>query len=234
VALPRFNDVYLEPYNTSASATPISASQLESINPEERERFIRMFRSNCSPDGSMEGKRNDNVSLHMDIMLTQPMAGTHARRIFEKSNLPSETLNKIWNLANMRRGGSINQTEFVIALFYISRIMDHTMENVPSSIPTSIYNSAAGRPGSPNISRQPTISSPVIRNNTGPSPASVFGQAAFADMFDDTWAIPQDQRAKFKTFFQQLDVRQTGSISGNLKLMSCIEYAQASKSNVYI
>lgn len=224
--LPRFNDVYLEPYNSSASATPTPAAQVvDTIKPDERERFIRMFRSNCSPDGNMEGKICKDVSLHKSIcMLTQLILATHARRIFEKSGLPTDTLNKIWNLANMRRGGSINQTEFVIAMFYISRIMDHTIENVPSSIPTSIYNSAAGRPGSPTLSRQPTIASPVLRNHTGqsvgPSPAAKFGQAAFADMFEDTWAIPQDQRTKFKTFFQQLDTQHSGSISGKLELIA--------------
>lgn len=114
----------------------------------------------------------------------------------------------------MRRTGSLNQTEFVIAMFYISRVMDHTIDNLPASIPTSIFNSAAGRPGSPTLSRQSTLSSPIARHNTGPSAVAAFGQAAFADAFDDTWTIPQDQRTKFKAFFQQLDVRQTGYLSG--------------------
>jgi len=194
VPLPRFDDIYLEPYQSSNNNTPVMAPQLDTIKPEERERFIRMFKSNSSPDGIMEGP--------------------HARHIFEKSNLPPEFLNKIWNLANMRRTGSLNQTEFVIAMFYISRVMDHTIDNLPASIPTSIFNSAAGRPGSPTLSRQSTLSSPIARHNTGPSAVAAFGQAAFADAFDDTWTIPQDQRTKFKAFFQQLDVRQTGYLSG--------------------
>lgn len=144
--------------------------------------------------------------------------GGHARAIFEKSNLPQDVLNKVWTLANMRRTGSLNQTEFVIAMFYISRVMDHTLDILPTSIPTSIYNSAAGRPGSPTLSRQNTLTSPTVRHNTGSSSAAAFGQAAFTDAFDDSWAVPQEQRTKFKAFFQQLDPRQTGYVSG-----MCIE-----------
>ncbi|KAG2180704.1 hypothetical protein INT44_003711, partial [Umbelopsis vinacea] len=189
---PRFDGIYVEPYPTSHNGG--SASQLDTIKADERERFIRIFRSNSSPDGFMEG--------------------THAHRLFEKSNLPPDTLSKLWNLANMRRTSSLNQTEFVIAMFYISRLMDHTLDGLPSSIPASIYNSAAGRPGSPTLSRQNTITSPVLRNNTGQSVAATFGQAAFADVLDDAWAVPHDQRTKSKAFFQQLDPRQTGYVSG--------------------
>ncbi|KAI8583513.1 hypothetical protein K450DRAFT_221553 [Umbelopsis ramanniana AG] len=191
---PRFDGVYVEPYPTTHNGVSAMASQLDSIKADERERFIRIFRTNSSPDGFMEG--------------------THAHRLFEKSNLPPDTLSKLWNLANMRRTGSLNQTEFVIAMFYISRLMDHTLDSLPSSIPASIYNSAAGRPGSPTLSRQNTITSPVLRNNTGQSVAATFGQAAFADVLDDAWAIPHDQRTKSKAFFQQLDPRQTGYVSG--------------------
>lgn len=56
VALPRFDDIYLEPYQASNNSTPAMGLQLDAIKPDERERFIRMFRSNSSPDGFMEGK----------------------------------------------------------------------------------------------------------------------------------------------------------------------------------
>jgi epidermal growth factor receptor substrate 15 len=191
---PRFDGIHVEPYPTPHNGASVMASQLDAIKADERERFIRIFRANSSPDGFMEG--------------------TLAHRLFEKSNLSPDTLSKLWNLANMRRTGSLNQTEFVIAMFYISRLMEHTLDSLPSSIPASIYNSAAGRPGSPTLSRQNTITSPVLRNNTGQSVAATFGQAAFADVLEDAWAIPHDQRTKSKAFFQQLDPRQTGYISG--------------------
>lgn len=195
---PRFDGIYVEPYPASGNGVSGMASQLDTIKADERERFIRIFRTNSSPDGFMEG--------------------THAHRLFEKSNLPPDTLSKLWNLANMRRTSSLNQTEFVIAMFYISRLMDHTLDSLPSSIPASIYNSAAGRPGSPTLSRQNTITSPILRNNTGQSVAATFGQAAFADVLDDAWAIPHEQRTKFKAFFQQLDPRQTGYVSGTCSM----------------
>ncbi|KAH8554226.1 hypothetical protein BGW37DRAFT_412027, partial [Umbelopsis sp. PMI_123] len=191
---PRFDGIYVEPYSTPGNGASVMTTQLDTIKADERERFIRIFRTNSSPDGFMDGNL--------------------AHRLFEKSNLPPDTLNKLWNLANMRRSGSLNQTEFVIAMFYISRLMDHTLDSLPTSIPTSIYNSAAGRPNSPTISRQNTVTSPIVRQSTGQSTAATFGQVAFADVLEDNWAIPHDQRTKFKTFFQQLDPHQTGFVSG--------------------
>jgi hypothetical protein len=67
-----------------------------------------------------------------------------------------------------------------------------------------------------------------VRHNTGSSSAAAFGQAAFTDAFDDSWAVPQEQRTKFKAFFQQLDPRQTGYVSGMCIQIECEKWKPGS------
>lgn len=112
----------------------------------------------------------------------------------------------IWNLADTRRSGSLNQTEFIIAMFYIERAM-RGQNQFPPTLPASVYASATGRPAA----------SPLIRNNTlqvsSPPPvprrSPVFKGRTVAPV-----QISPEEYRKYQQFFSQLDTDNSGFVSG--------------------
>lgn len=112
----------------------------------------------------------------------------------------------IWNLADTRRSGSLNQTEFIIAMFYIERAM-RGQTQFPPTLPASVYASATGRPPA----------SPLVRNNTlqvsSPPPvprrSPVFKGRTVAPVH-----ISAEEYHKYQQFFSQLDTDNSGFVSG--------------------
>jgi hypothetical protein len=121
------------------------------------------------------------------------MTGEVARNVFFRSGLPPAKLQAIWNLANTRKSGTLNQTEFIIAMHYIERSMKESIP-LPSTLPASIYASAIGR----------SISSPLARQNTlqinkAPIQSPVFKGSSLSNV-----EIAPEEYARYKTFFNQL------------------------------
>lgn len=133
--------------------------------------------------------------------------GERARATFVRSNLPPGFLQTIWNLADTRKSGSLNQTEFIIAMFYIERAMKGKT-NLPISLPANVYASATGRSVPP---------SPLARNNTlqvhSPPPVPM-RSPVFKGATRATVDIAPEEYTKYKTFFHQLDTDQSGYVSG--------------------
>ncbi|KAG1374857.1 hypothetical protein G6F61_008967 [Rhizopus arrhizus] len=67
-----------------------------------------------------------------------------AKNLFLKSKLSNEQLAQIWNLADIRQCGYLNETEFIIAMYYIEKIMRKSITTLPSILPQSIYHDALG------------------------------------------------------------------------------------------
>lgn len=76
-------------------------------------------------------------------------------------------LNLIWQLADTRNSGTLNQTEFIIAMHYISRISSNPAFVLPKTLPSQTYAEATGKFAT-SIRRHKTtmVSSPVMRNST--------------------------------------------------------------------
>ncbi|KAG2231880.1 hypothetical protein INT48_008906 [Thamnidium elegans] len=178
VSLPEFN---------GTGAVNRQATNTEVITPEDRQKYIGLFNS-FGPENNI-------------------LSGDRARAAFVQSNLPPQTLQIIWNLADTRKSGSLNQTEFIIAMFYIERAMKG-FNTFPPTLPASIYSSATGRP----------TGSPLVRNTTlhvnSPPPipirSPVFKGRALAPVI-----ISPDEYQKYKVFFNQLDTDRTGFVSGS-------------------
>jgi len=64
------------------------------------------------------------------------LIGTEARRILIRSNLPRETLGKIWELADRDKDGELNQEEFVIATWLVDQCL--AGEILPESLPAEL------------------------------------------------------------------------------------------------
>ncbi|KAI9287615.1 hypothetical protein BC943DRAFT_196135 [Umbelopsis sp. AD052] len=189
------------------------------------------------------------------FLMAHPVNGVldadSARNIFMKSNLSVDQLAKIWNLADIRHSGTLNQAEFVVAMHYIAGTMDGSITSLPSSLPPAIYNSAAGRstPTSP-VTRQfsgdrslspsfghrfpsssPSLQKQAIARQFTGSPLQAQASLSIASAFtaptaaNTHWDVTDQEKQKFDNFFDKIDARGTGFIQGN----DAVEFFQNSR-----
>ncbi|KAI8378906.1 hypothetical protein BD560DRAFT_487807 [Blakeslea trispora] len=160
----------------------------DTISPEDRMKYIQLFQS-----------------FHP---VNNILSGEQAKQAFMRSNLPPTTLQAIWNLADTRRSGSLNQTEFIIAMHYIERAMKGAVQ-LPASLPPNLYASATGRM---------TGASPLMRKNTLQVPSSPPPIPTRSPVFKGATTtvveITPEEYQKYQTFFRQLDTDQSGYVTG--------------------
>ncbi|CEJ04836.1 hypothetical protein RMCBS344292_18787 [Rhizopus microsporus] len=166
----------------NSSRQPPRHTTTDVITPEERTKYISLFQSLGPVDGILNGEV--------------------AKNVFIRSGLPPAKLQAIWDLANTRKSGTLNQTEFIIAMHYIERTMKESAP-LPPTLPAGIYASAIGR----------AISSPLVRQNTlqvnkAPIQSPVFKGSTLGNV-----EIAPEEYARYKTFFDQLS-NGTGFVSG--------------------
>jgi Cytoskeletal-regulatory complex EF hand/UBA/TS-N domain len=211
----------------SISAVPDAGKPI--IQPAEREKFIRIFHASRPENGTLDSEK--------------------ARRVFSRSQLPVDTLAQIWTLADSRRSGTLNQTEFVIAMYYIARCMEGK-KDLPSTLPSTVYAAAAGRTASASPSPQIAhIAAPAPRHSTGPPPMAASpiqpvarqftgASSAFSPMISrantlspslpaisNKWIISAEDRKKYDAFFDKIDVGKLGYIQGG----DAVEFFQNSR-----
>jgi Ca2+-binding EF-hand superfamily protein len=124
-----------------------------------------------------------------------------------RSGLPPAVLQNIWDLADTRKSGTLNQTEFIIAMHYIESVMKGA-GNLPPTLPANIYASATGRAVAP---------SPLVRNNTLQvnSPPILPNRSPLLQKRGGvSLDIPSDDYQKFATYFRQLDTDNSGFVTG--------------------
>lgn len=148
--------------------------------------------------------------------------GITAKAIFERAGLPNEILGRIWNLSDREQKGSLDQTEFIVAMHLLTSMKSRAMTALPTILPQGLYDAAARR-GAP----------PPIRQGTGPAaaiPRQVSGSsvgaiprtaspltrsAAFGTpATGPAWLVTPADKAKFDQFFNNLDTQGRGTISG--------------------
>ncbi|KAK4512856.1 Ubiquitin-conjugating enzyme E2 4 [Mucor velutinosus] len=186
-----------------------SAGEIAPITAQERDAYIGIFHS-CNPiDGLLYGEQ--------------------AIEIFNRSGLPSEKLADIWTLADTRNSGTLNKTEFIIAMHYISRLMKDPTVVLPPKLPSQVYAEATGRFAS-SIRRHHTTTiasrsrassnasmagytSPVISHMmSGPTAtASTVNSTSIAGDI----ALAAQEKEKYSAYFQQLDTDGSGFIDAD-------------------
>lgn len=138
--------------------------------------------------------------------------GEKAKTVFLRSNLAPSILHQIWTLADTRKSGTLNQTEFIIAMHYINRVISGYP--LPTSLSASIYAAAASeRAMSPNLSK--LSASPTLRRHATGTP-STLSNTRLPMPNGSEISISRDEFAKYRSFFEKLDTNQTGVISGKL------------------
>ncbi|CAO3563807.1 unnamed protein product [Mortierella alpina] len=92
--------------------------------------------------------------------------GDKAREVFLKSKLPVEKLSQIWSLADTKQRGSLDITDFTIAMYYIQHTMDGSVATLPTTLPPSILKACSVAGGG--MSGAGLIASPVMGAQTLP------------------------------------------------------------------
>lgn len=114
-------------------------------------------------------------------------------------------------LADVRQAGSLNQTEFVIAMHYIAKLMDGTIQALPAHLPSAVYTAANGG--------IPQQVSPVMTGSPAPPRAQAIdslGSLAFSAGGKEqrAWDVTAQEKAQFDAFFDKIDGLRTGYVQG--------------------
>jgi epidermal growth factor receptor substrate 15 len=153
------------------------------------------------------------------------LPGEQAKQIFEKAGLPNEILGRIWNLADTEQKGSLQVTEFVIAMHLLASFRIGQLRALPNTLPAGLYEAAARRPPSRQSSGAAALSA-IPRQFSGAGVArtgSPLGRPPYApQQFPQStggspsdWAITPADKAKFDSIYNNLDRANRGFITGD-------------------
>lgn len=135
-----------------------------------------------------------------------------------KSKLPSDKLNWIWMLADTRNSGTLNKTEFIIAMHYISRSMSDPSFLIPQTLPSQTYAEAAGRFNTP-VHRHNTVpvKSPALPSRAIPSIMSPVATHTTASSFNsvNSISLSSQEMNQYKPYFDELDTDKSGFIDAD-------------------
>ncbi|KAK5081096.1 hypothetical protein LTR70_008603 [Exophiala xenobiotica] len=158
--------------------------------------------------------------------------GMVAKQIFERARLPIEVLGRIWNLADTQGRGSLDVSEFVIAMHLLASYKSGAMRGVPNTLPPGLLDAASRRapsrlsagqvPGRPTSSAGPPQMQPQFTGmQTQPRPQSPMvnrqlatGTPLSAQSTGEPWMINAADKARFDSVFATVDTAGQGFISG--------------------
>ncbi|KAK8381370.1 hypothetical protein O3P69_018441 [Scylla paramamosain] len=145
------------------------------ITPQDRARYDTIFNTLGPEANKLHGSKVSGVMLN--------------------SKLPTETLGKIWDLADMDKDGSLDRVEFSIAMHLIYKVLENNP--VPSSLPQEMLSSAQ-RAG---VAQGP-VPAPLAPPSqpSGPPPAP--------------WVISAAEKARYDVMFHNADLDKDGYVSG--------------------
>ncbi|KAH7157267.1 hypothetical protein B0J13DRAFT_435229 [Dactylonectria estremocensis] len=132
---PRFNDSSSPPLGMLQVHHTSSSIQVPDLSPHRIAQYAGLF---------------ERLPLQGGIRLSK----SEAQMIFKKSDLSDEILDRVWRLADSEGRTTLSRTEFIIAMHLITSIRAGDIKELPSAIPTKLYETAIqGLPASP----QPSI-----------------------------------------------------------------------------
>lgn len=157
-----------------------------------------------------------------------------AKQIFERARLPIEVLGRIWNLADTQGRGSLDVTEFVIAMHLLASYKSGAMRGVPNTLPPGLLDAASRRAparlsggpaagtGRPISSAGPPQMQPQftgVQNHPRPQSPTVTRQLGTsaplsAQSTGEPWLINAAEKARSDSIFATVDTTGQGFISG--------------------
>ncbi|SCU83914.1 LAMI_0C05314g1_1 [Lachancea mirantina] len=146
------------------------------------------------------------------------LAGDKAKEVFLKAKLSTPTLGSIWALCDRNNSGSLDKTEFVMAMHLIQTAIGAGGNlAIPNSLPAYMWNSvdlANAAPTAQTLSVNSTgisAGSSVTRN---PSIARV-SSGTFSNAASD-WTLTYDKRKQFDAIFDSLDKQSRGTLGSQV------------------
>ena len=140
--------------------------------------------------------------------------------IFERAQLPNETLGSIWALADTEQKGALGLTEFIIAMHLLASMRNGSMRAIPQVLPAGLYEAASRRGGPPQAPRsRPTSdgvapTAPRLFSNQGiSSPQRVGFQQPMGT--GDQWLVTGQDKAQFDSIFATVDTQNRGFVTGD-------------------
>ena len=152
--------------------------------------------------------------------------GASAKQIFEEAGLPNEVLGRIWGLSDSQGRGSLNVTEFVIAMHLLASYKSGAMRGVPSTLPPGLHEAASRRPparvgsGSrPGSSAFAAPSIPPQFSGARGRPQSPIARQQVSTPLStqstgEPWLVTAADKAKFDNIFSGIDRSGSGYLSG--------------------
>ncbi|KAF8556898.1 hypothetical protein OG21DRAFT_1408041 [Imleria badia] len=215
----------LVPQGTGISIPKSPPPGLPLLTPQDKAKFARLFQGYGPVNGLLIGEK--------------------ARDVFVKSKLPVDKLSQIWSLADTQDRGSLDLTDFTIAMYLIQATMSSQLSFIPSSLPPGLYEQAGGaavvahatgssaHPASPATSPLPPAVKqvPVQTNFTGqpniaptlPSRRPPVTQTPAVPPFPGVapqatglWDVTPVEKASTDRFFDTLDPHNRGYIEGDV------------------
>ncbi|KAK0445420.1 hypothetical protein EV421DRAFT_318163 [Armillaria borealis] len=125
-------------HNTGMSIprSPPPTSGLPPFTAQDKAKFQNMFLKSGPTNGLLSGEK--------------------ARDILIKSKLPNDKLGQIWNLADTHNRGSLDATDFAIAMYLVQGAMSGQITAMPSVLPPALYQQASGSPAAQSAIRAQT------------------------------------------------------------------------------
>lgn len=158
--------------------------------------------------------------------------GLVAKQIFERARLPNEVLGRIWGLADTQGRGTLDVTEFVIAMHLLASYKSGAMRGVPNTLPPGLLDAASRRAPARLSSGMPQPARPSssagaqplqqqysgMQSNIRPQSPIVNRQMAgtplSAQSTGEPWLISAPDKARFDQVFSTVDTAGQGFISG--------------------
>lgn len=199
----------------------------------------------------------EKVALYSGVFEQQPLqngtmlSGEQARQIFEKSALPTETLGRIWQLADTEQRGALVLTEFVIAMHLLTSMKSGALRALPNILPAALYDAATrrgsvgARPQSPTGPTGPISAIPrqlsghaqrQLPVRTGsPLGAGHMRSPLAPQTTGDAWLVTQADKHRFDQIYDSIDKTKKGFITGEeaVPFFSQSNLSEATLANIW-
>ncbi|KAK6375839.1 hypothetical protein LTS17_007661 [Exophiala oligosperma] len=152
------------------------------------------------------------------------LSGVIAKQIFERARLPNDVLGRIWALSDTQGRGTLDVTEFVIAMHLLTSYKSGQMRGVPNTLPSGLYEAASrrtpvrmgsgSRPGSSAMQGVPPQIPAFNARPQSPITRQQVSTPLSAQSTGEVWAITPTDKARFDTIFASIDRQGSGYING--------------------
>ncbi|KAJ2159191.1 hypothetical protein GGF46_003200 [Coemansia sp. RSA 552] len=121
------------------------------------------------------------------------ISGATARALFTKTKLTGEQLGRVWALADPHSEGKLRLPGFMVAMYYIRRIMENRRLELPQTCPLALWRSAGG---------DVMIGSQSSLGMSTP------------DVTEPHWDVTKEEWQRYEKYFNSLDTQRQGYLAG--------------------